>query len=614
MTRSNRDRIKTYFRSELEELRLSGREFADAYPAIASELSLSAGVSRDPHVEHLVQSFAWMMSRLRMQVESETKKIPSMLLEELAPGFIEARPPMSIAECQVDSSGIETSVDLKLEQGLSFAPVNVRSDADTAASLAGSRFAVAHSCQLWPFKVVDVQRNPVKETNEISQHFSDSRSVLKIAIESESGSNVSALQLDKPLRFFINMEQDWAYRFYDLIASQIIGVGVSDAQGNITRVLDKAKFKLCGFGDEERLFGLSSSDLLGTSVLQDFFSFPEKFLFFEISGLSDLALVDYEFEGATRVNLHLVLDQLISKSLPLDVNSLKLNCVPLINLFDKTTDPVVLNDKSYRYKLIADRSSGRDIEVQSLEEVFLVDRDGIEYPAKPYFSVQNTSDLDEGIYWVAQKEETSRRDTPGSDIWISVFTQSDIDIRGMALYAKTKCNNRRLAEALVARQEMALLGAAPVTSCRLLMRPTRYLAPEMDKDSLWKLMGTLTRHHLSMALPDAAKDNLMLTLSLCSSAEDDNAQRLLESVESVLSAEDYEPSRISGWRGYQRGTRYTLTLNERLFQGSAMMFGRVVLHFLALFSQVNSFSSLDVYLGDRKVHRWPPTTGHKAVA
>jgi type VI secretion system protein ImpG len=64
MTRSNRDQIKTYFRSELEELRLSGREFADAYPAIASELSLSAGVSRDPHVEHLVQSFAWMMSRL----------------------------------------------------------------------------------------------------------------------------------------------------------------------------------------------------------------------------------------------------------------------------------------------------------------------------------------------------------------------------------------------------------------------------------------------------------------------------------------------------------------------------------------------------------------------
>ena len=127
-------------------------------------------------------------------------------------------------------------------------------------------------------------------------------------------------------------------------------------------------------------------------------------------------------------------------------------------------------------------------------------------------------------------------------------------------------------------------------------------------------MGTLTRHHLSMSLPDSAKDNLMLTLSLCTSAEDDNAQRLLESIESVLSAEDYEPSRVSGWRGYQHGTRYTLTLNERLFQGSAMMFGRVVLHFLALFSQVNSFSSLDVCVGDRKVYRWPPMTGHKAVA
>ena len=85
MARSNRDRLNGYYQAELDSLRIAGNEFAQAYPSIASELSLSEGEARDPHIEHLIQSFAWMMGRLRMQVEAETRKIPEMMLEELAP-------------------------------------------------------------------------------------------------------------------------------------------------------------------------------------------------------------------------------------------------------------------------------------------------------------------------------------------------------------------------------------------------------------------------------------------------------------------------------------------------------------------------------------------------
>ena len=63
MARSNLDRLNSYYLSELDSLRSAGRDFAQAYPNVASELSLSEGEARDPHVEHLVQSFAWMMGR-----------------------------------------------------------------------------------------------------------------------------------------------------------------------------------------------------------------------------------------------------------------------------------------------------------------------------------------------------------------------------------------------------------------------------------------------------------------------------------------------------------------------------------------------------------------------
>ena len=45
-----------------------------------------------------------------------------------------------------------------------------------------------------------------------------------------------------------------------------------------------------------------------------------------------------------------------------------------------------------------------------------------------------------------------------------------------------------------------------------------------------------------------------------------------------------------------------------------MLFGRVILHFLALYSHVNSFSSLDLYLSGRRVYRWPPMIGQKTLA
>ena len=106
----------------------------------------------------------------------------------------------------------------------------------------------------------------------------------------------------------------------------------------------------------------------------------------------------------------------------------------------------------------------------------------------------------------------------------------------------------------------------------------------------------------------------MSPLSLCPPAAPPVPRRLLQRTEGFTAAEEPVPSKMGGWRGYQNGTRYTMTLNDRVFQGRAMLFGRVILHFLCLYSQVNSYSALDLYLGSRRVHRWPPMTGQKTLA
>lgn len=614
MARSNLDRLNSYYRSELDSLRSAGRDFAQAYPNVASELSLSEGEARDPHVEHLVQSFAWMMGRLRMQMEAETRKLPAMLLEELAPNFIEARPSMAIVECDVDGAGTDFSSGFVLGAGLGLAPIGTAVSENYTARLSKLRLSVPYEVQLWPFKVIDVVNNPEKETEELSRYYTRFQSSIKLTLQASEGSSLDTLRFDAPLRFYIDVDQNQSDRFYDLLASKVIGVAVSDSGGRIVKYLGKDNFSMCGFDDAEQMFGLCGDGELGLSVVEDFFAFPEKFSFFQVLGLADLDLGSFISDGAAQINIHLILDDVLPSTIGLRRDAIKLNCFPVTNIFKKTSDPVVVHEKNYRYRLSADRANERDVEIQKIVKVYGIDRSGIRHNIKPYFSTQHPDALGDGLYWVTQKEESQRRKAPGSDVWISVFSRDDIDLNGLSLYAETKCNNRQLCAGLEANHLLAVLGTAPVQNCRLLTRPTRYCIAELDETSQWKMLAALSRHHVSLSSPDTAKDALMMTLSLCAPTDNEVAQRLLDSIESVTAHEEPVASRQGGWRGYHHGTRYTITLNDRMFQGKALLFGRVILHFLSLFSHVNSFSSLDLYLGDRRVGQWSPTTGHKMLA
>jgi len=614
MSRSNQDRLNGHFRNELDALRTSGSEFARAHPSIASELTLSAGLARDPHVEHLVQSFAWMMGRLRMQMEAETRKLPTMLLEQLVPGMIEAKASMAVVECEVEGSGADLADGFRLKKGLTFAPININEYSAHSDRLKRCKFALPFSAQLWPFKVVDVVSSPEIEGAQIARHFGRSRSSLKITLEANEKTRLDTLKFNVPVRFFIDMEAALGDRVYDFLASQVIGVAVSDTKGLLVKILDAASFKLCGFDDHERMTGITAGFDLGTSILADFFAFRQKFMFFEIDNLGDLDLVEFQSEGEARINLHLVFKDQLPSRIKLSKDSFKLNCLPVVNLFEHTTEPLRVHEKNYRYRLMPDRSMGNEIEIQKIVEVYAVDSNGVRHVIEPYFSVQDPKRISDDIYYVLEREESNASQGAGSDIWISIFSRSEFELNGISLYAKTICNNRLLTEQLGVNDRMAIIGTAPVKSSRLLSRPTRYCAAELDESALWKLMASLTRHHVSLAAPDSAKEALMLTLSLSTSLDDDASQNLIDSIVSFTAEDEYVPSHSGAWRGYLHGTKYKMVLNERVFDGSVLMIGRIVLHFLTLYSHVNSSSSLECFFGERMVHRWSPMTGHKILA
>jgi len=55
-----RDQLLHYYENELRFVRRQLVEFAESYPAVASQLLLEPDKCEDPHVERLIESFAML--------------------------------------------------------------------------------------------------------------------------------------------------------------------------------------------------------------------------------------------------------------------------------------------------------------------------------------------------------------------------------------------------------------------------------------------------------------------------------------------------------------------------------------------------------------------------
>src|SRR3954466_8248748 len=85
-----------YYRRELDYLRNAGREFAIKHPEMAGRLELGGMESPDPHVERLIESFAFLSGRLRRDLDSEFPQIAGALLEALHPNLMAPVPAMTV--------------------------------------------------------------------------------------------------------------------------------------------------------------------------------------------------------------------------------------------------------------------------------------------------------------------------------------------------------------------------------------------------------------------------------------------------------------------------------------------------------------------------------------
>src|SRR5262249_14463684 len=112
------DDLLTYYERELSFLRQIGAEFAVKYPKIASRLLLEADKCEDPHVERLIQAFAFLAGRIHHKIDDEFPEITDALLGVLYPHYLAPLPSMSIVQFVLDPKQGKLTSGHRIEQAL----------------------------------------------------------------------------------------------------------------------------------------------------------------------------------------------------------------------------------------------------------------------------------------------------------------------------------------------------------------------------------------------------------------------------------------------------------------------------------------------------------------
>src|SRR5215813_13538645 len=97
-----RDELLGYYERELGFIRQMGAEFADKYPKIAGRLLLEPDKCEDPHVERMIEAFAFLSGRVHLKIDDEFPELTESLVNVLYPAYLAPIRSMSITVFSLD--------------------------------------------------------------------------------------------------------------------------------------------------------------------------------------------------------------------------------------------------------------------------------------------------------------------------------------------------------------------------------------------------------------------------------------------------------------------------------------------------------------------------------
>jgi type VI secretion system protein ImpG len=615
-------RLLQYYNRELQYIRDMGAEFAEAYPRIAARLGMDGIDCADPYVERLIESFAFLAARVQLKIDARHPDFTQHLLEMVYPGFLAPVP--SAAVLEIAPSLAESS----LKEGFRVPRESSFRVQASAGSGTACEFRSAHDVLMWPLSVTGA-RYVVGTSAFASPGLRldpRCRGAIRLDLKTEGGVALRELPVDS-LVFFVYASADLAGKIYEQILANGAGAIVRSKGTGRSVVLQGPAVRAVGFEDDEALLPLSPRGFEGYRLLQEYFAFPDRFLFFAVDGLRK-ALAEMEGE-------ELELFLLVDRCLPdlenaLDESQFRLNCTPVVNLFPRSLDRIHLSAHDTEHHVVPDLSRPMDFEVYAIDRMvgigsgaealveirpmFSTHHRSIETDTHAYYTVQRRSRLASN----RQQRSGARTNYLGTECFVSIVDSRQRELSGeiRQLDVAARCTNRDLPIGLSfgkSRLEFDLEGGAPVETVRCLAGPTTPRPSPAFGDTAWRLIGQLTLNYLSLCDTDPEKGAEMLRhlLGLYADPNDPVAHCQVDGVRRVTHQPVVRRIPSGGPITYGRGLQIAVTLDDSAFEGlGSLRLGTVLDRFFARHVSINSFVETRLQSAARgEIKQWPVRTG-----
>ncbi len=610
--------IEKYFEREYNFLQTAGEEFAKKHPTLGSRLRMSERERKDPFVERLFEGFAFLAGRIQERLDDEFPEIAGGILEILFPNLLKPFPSCSILQLKHKPGAISKPIVVEKGSEIQTASAKYKVRYKVYAGVSDkSRLTEKEEPADFIFRTTqDVIVRPMTLSDVTVEDSTKGNTILKLKIQPDRNVDYESLQMNN-FQLYLQGAASIKFELLYFLTNFVSSVSVkelSDTKAAYTEIKD-FKIEIPDLYSEDysardnSILPYSKQTFSGYKLLQEYFSFPEKFFFIQINGLEQFK--SSEQSGPFEIKIDF--NRRIVKEKWATLKNISLHCTPIVNLFSRMTEEVIVNQRLPEYYIVPDIDRRKSREIYSVDKVSGISESKIEqYKYIPISShdILDTSDPDynyKRFFSVFRRTQVSDM----SETFIRLFGPSmeEDDFPKETLSIQATLSNGFLPasylEVGVIKEPINFPVGIEASNITI---PTDVLEGPDKSNYLWSLIANLSVSYTSLSEVETLK-NILNLYNWFKVHNHPNKKR----IDGILKID--KPKIISKIknRSIIRGIEFHITIDPNEFEhgaGDIYLFGLILNKFLSQYVTVNSFIQLRITeSGTNKEYLWEPIIG-----
>ncbi|MDO8549071.1 MAG: type VI secretion system baseplate subunit TssF [Ignavibacteria bacterium] len=364
-----------YFEREYNFLQTAGEEFSKKHPTLGSRLHMSERERKDPFVERLYEGFAFLAGRIHERLDDEFPEIAGGILEILFPNMLKPFPSCAIMHAKYKAGAITGPVLIKKGSEIQTQSGKYKVKYKVLSSpLESSRITEKEEPAEFIFRSTqDLIVRPIKIDNVLVEETPQGNSSLVIKFQLERNVDYNSLNIDT-LQFYLHGSASIKFNLLLYLTKYVSSLSVRELNDKKAQYqkIDNFNISIPEFSnktnkdsDDYSILPYSKQTFPGFRLLQEYFSFPEKFFFLEINGLQNFKSSGESNTFEIKIDFN---RKLLREKWP-GVNNILLHCAPIVNLFSRSTEEVVVSQRLPEYYIIPDLDRRKSRDIYSVDKI-----------------------------------------------------------------------------------------------------------------------------------------------------------------------------------------------------------------------------------------------------